>query len=188
MSEIKTVTFTKAKQWRDWLSKNHEKEERVLLIRYKRHTGKDSFNQRAAMDEAICFGWIDTTIKRIDEERYGVKFVKRNKNSKWSDNTLARGKEMIKQGKMSEFGLKMYKLGLTKPTHDHGIPKNPDIPEVLKKELDKNKKAKEGLEKLAPSTKKMYFRWILSAKRPETIEKRVKEVVERVKDGKKWGD
>lgn len=183
------MTCYSSREWRVWLSKNHLKEERVLLVRYKKHTGKATFNQREAMNEAICFGWIDTTLKRLDDDRYGVKFVRRNKNSRWSDNTFARAREMIKLGKMSEFGREMFELGLTKKTLGHGIPKNPtlfDVPD-LKAELDKNKnmRAKEAFLKLAPSYKRMYFRWILSAKRVETRKKRMRVCVENVLKGKK---
>lgn len=178
-------------EWRKWLSKNHRKEDRVLLIRYKKHTGKEMFNQSDAMNEAICFGWIDTTLKRIDDERYGVTFVKRNKNSRWSDNTFARAREMIKFGKMSDFGKEMFELGLTKKTHDHGIPKNPNINDVPELKMELNKKSNNGIrekfEKLAPSYKRMYYRWILSAKRLETREKRVKQCIALVKAGKSLG-
>ncbi len=187
--EVKKLTCTKISQWRAWLERNHIKENKVILVRYKKHTGKGMFNQRDAMNEAICFGWIDTTLKRIDEDMYGVTFVKRNKSSRWSENTFARAREMIAQGKMSAFGKEMFELGLTKKTHDHGIPKNPDMPEDLKAELDKkkNKTVKEKFSKLPPSQKRMNFRWLLSAKRPETRMKRVGIIVKNMETGKRLG-
>lgn len=187
MSDIKQITCKSVKSWRNWLEKNHMKEERVMLVRFKKISGKPSFNQSQAMNEAICFGWIDTTINRIDDHRYGVKFVKRKKSSRWSDNTFARAKELIKQKKMSPFGLKMYKLGLKKPSHDHGIPKNPDMPEELKKELDrkKNSKAKKYFESRSPSYKKMIYRWLLSGKREETRMKRVRIIIEKSQEEKR---
>ncbi|PIN89342.1 hypothetical protein COU60_04285 [Candidatus Pacearchaeota archaeon CG10_big_fil_rev_8_21_14_0_10_34_76] len=187
--EIKQLTCTKISQWRNWLERNHLKEDKVLLIRYKKHTGKGMFNQRDAMNEAICFGWIDTTLKRIDDDMYGVTFVKRKKSSRWSENTFARAREMIAQGKMSAFGKEMFELGLTKKTHDHGIPKNPDMPEDLKAELEKakNKKARENFEKLPPSQKRMYFRWLLGAKRTETRIKRVGIIINNMETGKRLG-
>jgi len=173
----KTVTPKSIADWRKWLEKNHLKESRVILIKYKKHTGKPFLPVHEVMREAICFGWIDTTAKGIDDEKYLINYVRRNQNSRWSDNTLRYGKELIKEGKMSLFGLKMYKEGLGKKTHDHGIPKNPDMPLALKKELDKNLDAKKSFDKISPSMKRMYYRFILRAKREETVSKRVSNII-----------
>lgn len=179
-----TINAGTCKEWRSWLRKNHLKEKKVVLIRHKVHTGKPTMTSKETMQEAICFGWIDTTIRRIDEDRFAQTFVRRSEKSKWSDNTLRYAKELIGQKKMSPFGLKMYKLGLQKPTHDHGIPKDPDMPEELKKKL-KGKKDKELFEKVSPSRRRMYYRWILRAKLAETRQKRVTIVYQAVCAGKK---
>ncbi|MFH1588546.1 MAG: YdeI/OmpD-associated family protein [Candidatus Diapherotrites archaeon] len=185
--EIKTIYAGTRKEWREWFKKNHSKEKKVYLIKFKKHTGKPSLNNKEAMYEAICFGWIDTTIKRIDEEKYKQCFVKRNKNSKWSNNTLSYAKKMIKEKKMTPAGLNAFKEGLKKPILDHNLPKNPEIPEALKKALEKNKKAKENFNKFAPSYKRFYIYGIELAKRPETKKKRINEVVKRAKENKKPG-
>src|SRR3989344_123253 len=125
------------KEWRDWLKKNHLAENKVFLIKYKKHTGRPSLNNKEAMEEAICFGWIDTTVKRLDDERYQQCFARRNSKSRWSNNTLSYARDMIQKGKMSAFGLTMYEQGKQKPTIDHNLPKNPDIPDDLKKALGK---------------------------------------------------
>ena len=104
--------------------------------------------------------------------------VKRNEKSRWSDNTLSYAKELLKQGKMSAQGLKYYNEGLNKPTHDFGIPKNPEMPDELKSALSKNKTAKENFNKKAPSFKKTIYRWILRAKQKETKMKRINSVVD----------
>lgn len=185
MEEVQSVYAGTRKEWRAWLEKNHEKEKKVFLIKYKKHTGKPSLNNLEAMEEAICYGWIDTTVKRLDEERYQQAFAKRNKNSKWSYNTLSYGKRLIKEGKMTPAGLKMYKEGLKKLPHDHGIPKNPEVPEDLKSLLEKDKKAKQGFEKFSESVRRTYLRWLIHAKLPETRNKRLKIIVENAKQGKK---
>jgi uncharacterized protein YdeI (YjbR/CyaY-like superfamily) len=179
------ITVFKKEDFRKWLAKNHNNESKVSVILHKKHTGKDSPSHRELMDEAICFGWIDTTVKRLDEERYIRNFSKRTKNSKWSDNTISYGKELIKQGRMTPIGLKFYEAGLQKPTHDSGIPRNPSMPEELRMALDKNSKAKENFEGFAPSIKKMHYRWILRGKREETRIKRINLIVEAAKVGKK---
>lgn len=182
---MKTVTAFNRNDFRKWLMKNHNEENKVAVILYKKQTGKSAPSHRELIEEAICFGWIDTTIKRLDEEKYIRNFSKRNKNSRWSDNTLRYGKELIKQGKMTPVGLKFYREGLKKPTHDFGIPKNPDMPLELRITLDKNKKAKENFENFSGSVKRMVYRWILRGKRDETRTKRINLIVEKAKIGSK---
>jgi uncharacterized protein YdeI (YjbR/CyaY-like superfamily) len=182
---MKTITRFTRNDFRKWLVKNHNKENKVSVILYKKHTGISAPSHRELIEEAICFGWIDTTVRKLDEKRYVRSFTKRNKNSKWSDNTIQYGKNLIKQGKMTPIGLKFYKEGLKKPTHDAGIPKDPDIPDELKLALDKDKKTREKFNKFSPSIKRMFYRWILGGKLEKTRAKRIKLIVERAKVGRK---
>ena len=182
---MKTITVFERSDFRKWLMENHEKETKVSVIVYKKHTGKSAPSHRELMEEAICFGWIDTTIKRLDEERYIRNFSKRNKNSRWSDNTLRYAKELDEQGKMTPAGLKFYREGLKRPTHDAGIPKNPDMPLELKEALGRDEQAKENFEGFSASAKRMIYRWILRGKREQTRVKRIKVIVERAKIGRK---
>jgi len=184
---VKTIHPKNKEAWRIWLSKNHDKETKIGLIIWKKHTGKTTISHRESMDEAICFGWIDTTVKRLDENRYIRYFSRRNKNSSWSKNTLSYGKELIKKKKMTEAGMEFYKLGLKKKPLDHDLEKNPSIPKELKNALDKNKIAKNNFEKLAPSYRRSYMRWLMRAKRPETKEKRIEEIVKRSEKGLSLG-
>jgi uncharacterized protein YdeI (YjbR/CyaY-like superfamily) len=177
-----------AKEWREWLRKNHRREDRVYLIRYKKHTKKPTFNNRVSMDEAICFGWIDTTLNKIDDDRYAVKYVKRNKNSRWSNATLSHAKRLIDSKKMTKAGLAAYKQGLKKPVIDHGLSRNPPIPADLRKALSKNKTAEKNFKAFAPSTRRYYIWGIMRAVREETKKKRIAEVVrlarENIRPGK----
>lgn len=182
---MKTIEIFTKKEFRKWLEKNHKKESKVSVIIHRKHTSKPSPSHREMIEEAICFGWIDTILLPLDENRYIRTFSKRNKNSKWSNNTLSYAKELLKQKKMAPQGIKYYKEGLKKPTHDHGIPKHPPMPKELLKALNKNKKAKENFEKHPPSSKHMLYRWILSGKREETRIKRIKQIIEKSKVGNK---
>jgi uncharacterized protein YdeI (YjbR/CyaY-like superfamily) len=137
------------------------------------------------MREALCFGWIDTTTRRIDEDKYGITYVKRNKNSRWSRNTLAYGKELLEKGLMSPFGIKMYREGLAKKPHDDGIPDNPRVPKYLREEIEKEDMAMENFKKIAPSYKRTLLRWLLRAKLKETKKKRMKIIVQSLKNKKK---
>lgn len=174
---MQTITVFSAKEFRKWLQKNYKKETKVAVVVHKRHTGKSFPTHREMINEAICFGWIDTTIKRIDEDTFVRHFSRRSEKSKWSDNTLKYAKELIAAGKMSQEGIRFYTLGAARPTHDHGIPKNPDIPVELKRALAKNAKAKKNYQTFAPSMKRMLHRWILRGVQSATREKRVAHVV-----------
>jgi uncharacterized protein YdeI (YjbR/CyaY-like superfamily) len=186
-TETKHVYAKNRKVWRAWLKKNHKKESKVNLIKYKKHTKKPSLSHHESMEEAICFGWIDTTIKRLDEARYQNTFVKRNKNSRWSNATLGYAKDLIKKGMMSPFGLKIFKEGLKKPVIDHNLPRNPKIPKDLKQALETNKRAKQNFNNMAPSYKRFYIYRVKTAKREETRKKRINEVLKRAKENKKPG-
>jgi len=184
--EMETETFLARdlKHWRNWLKKNHLKKEKIILVKYKKHTGKPPIHNKDSMKEALCFGWIDTTAKRINEDKWGITYVKRNKNSKWSRNTLSYGKELLEKGKMSPFGIKMYKEGLAKAPHDQGIPDNPRVPIYFRAVL-KKEKTLENFKKIAPSYKRTLLRWLLKAKQEKTKKKRMRVIIKSLKKNQK---
>ncbi|MEI6731298.1 MAG: YdeI/OmpD-associated family protein [archaeon] len=182
---VSLITVYTFEDWRNWLEKNHLTEKKVGIIIYKKHTGKKSISHREAMHEAICFGWIDTTIKRLDDEKFVRYFVKRGDKANWSKNTLRYGKELLKKGRMAPQGVLRYKQGLLKKPHDHGIPANPRMPRELKNMIKKNNVAKRNFELFSPSTKRMFYRWILRAKSKETKDRRMREIVQNAVDKNK---
>ncbi len=90
--KTKTISAFNRNDFRKWLEENHNKETKVGIILHKRHTGKPAPTHQELIEEAICFGWIDTIIKKLDDDRYLRNFSRRNNNSKWSDNTLGYAK------------------------------------------------------------------------------------------------
>jgi len=179
MDQIVKLIHPKSRnEWRAWLSKNYNKESGVNLIMFKKHTAKPTISHKESMFEAICFGWIDTRVKRIDEDRFMRGFVRRKKTANWSPNTLGYAKQLIKDKLMTPAGLQAYKLGLAKPIQSSKTP--PELITVLKKlKLLKNYNS------IPPSYKKFYNYWISTAKRKETKDKRINEVVIRAKENKK---
>lgn len=184
---IPSFTAKSRLDFRRWLARNHSRESKVAIVLNKRHTGIPAPSHRELMEEAICFGWIDTTIKRLDEKQFIRHFSRRNPKSKWSDNTLGYARQLIREGKMTPIGLKFYREGLSRPTHDHGIPKNPSMPDALRKELGKDKIARGNFDAFPPSARKTFYRWILRGKREETRAKRIKTVVEMAHEKRKMG-
>ncbi len=179
----KGILFKTGDEWRSWLKNNHNKEIVVWLIYYKKHVNKKSVAQSDAVEEALCFGWIDSIVKRIDEERYMQKFTPRNENSFWSETNKKRVAKLIKNGKMTVAGMKKIRAGKKNGSWDK-INTTLDIntiPVELEFALSDNKAARLNLDKLASSYKKQYFNWIGTAKKEETRKRRSEKVVQLLK-------
>ncbi len=183
----KKLYVTSRDEWRAWLEKNHSAEKEIWLIYYKKHTGKPRISYDHAVEEALCFGWIDSTVKRVDDEIFMQKFTPRKEKSNWSETNKKRAAKMIKQERMTAAGLE--KIGAAKKNgrwKDSSLIYNPArTPPELKSALVKNKKAFEFYQSLAPTYKKQYNFWIASARREETKNKRIKEAVRLLVKGKK---
>ena len=189
MKMSKTLHVTNREDWRQWLKKNHDKEREVWLIFYKKHTGKPGVPYDDAVEEALCFGWIDSIIKRIDDEKFSRKFTPRKPGSKWSELNKKRVEKMIQQGRMTEAGLALIKAAKKSGKWEQVIshPEEFDLPPEVIKAISANEKAWENFNNLAPSYKKQYIGWITTAKKEETRQRRLKEAVEILTQGKKLG-
>ena len=190
MKQDKTLYVVNRNDWRAWLKKNHDSQREVWLVYYKKHTGKPRIPYDDAVEEALCCGWIDSTVKRIDEERYAQKFTPRNERSNWSELNRKRAGKMIRAGKMTKTGLAKFKQAgkhKKEKTQDTAHKKRLVIPPGLKKALSANKKALENFSNFAPSYRRLYIGWITDAKRPETREKRIKQTVKWSTENKKPG-
>ncbi len=185
MEEIEKIIVFKTEDWTSWLKKNHVKKSKVGMICYKKHTGKSSLSHKEAMFEAICFGWIDTTLKRLDEDKYVRFFARRGDKANWSKNTLRYGKELFEAGRMSELGIKRYKEGLKKKPLDYGLPDKPNMPIELKIELEKNDVAKKNFNGFSNSLKYACYRFIMRVKGDETKSKRVKRIFDKAMNNDK---
>ena len=183
-----TLSVKDRKSWRAWLAKNHAKQKEIWVVFYKKHTGKPTILYEDAVQEALCFGWIDSIVRRLDEERYIQLFTPRKKGGNWSDLNKRRVKKLIEQGLMTEAGLR--KIGEAKKD---GSWKNLDAVEKLKvpadlvKALSADKKAKDNFAALSPSRKKAFLYWIGSAKREATRTNRIAGTVRLVAENKMPG-
>jgi uncharacterized protein YdeI (YjbR/CyaY-like superfamily) len=187
---MKQVYVSTRGEWRRWLAQNHDKEENgIWLVFYKKQTGRPSIDYEETVQEALCFGWIDSLIKRINDETYCRKFTPRKSTSRWSDINRRRVEKIIREGRITEFGLAKIeaakKLGnwvsARRPVIDTGIPQE------LSEALLKNRKAKVFFEGLAPTYRKHFIGWIATAKRQETRAKRIKECLALLARGEKLG-
>jgi uncharacterized protein YdeI (YjbR/CyaY-like superfamily) len=176
------------KTWRKWLEKNHKKAPGIWLIYYKKESGKMRVPYADAVEEALCYGWIDSTQRPIDEESYMQLFMPRKPKSGWSKLNKERIERLIAEGLMTPAGLEKIELAKENGSWKKldGI-ESLDIPPELKKALAKpsNKTAKKYFDGLnIPSPKKYVIYWISSAKLPATKEKRIAEFIESAKEGR----
>jgi len=180
---------TSRNDWRTWLRNNHDTKKEVWLIYYKKHTGKPRISYDDAVEEALCFGWIDSIVKKIDDEKFAQKFTPRKDKSKWSETNKKRARKMIKEGKMTKAGLT--KIRKAKSNGEWfttaSVRKQLVIPSYIEKALAANKQAQNNFTNLANGYKRQLVGWITSAKRKETREKRLTHAIRLLEQNKKLG-
>jgi len=182
--------FKNRYEWRSWLEENHDKETEIWLVYYKVKVEKESIKYKEAVEEALCFGWIDSTVKRIDGEKHMQRFTPRKVKSNWSAINKERVSRLTKEGLMTEFGLKA--IEIAKQNGSWLKPDSIDIrletAQVLIDAFVMNQKAEQKFKDLTPSRKKQFIWWIESAKREETKEKRIKETIRLLLEQKRPGE
>lgn len=176
-------------EWRAWLKINYNKEKEVWLIYFKKESGEPSMKYEPSVEEALCFGWIDSTIKKLDENRFIRKFTPRKKKSNWSELNKKRAVKLITNKRMTKIGLS--KIEIAKKNGEWNKPDRPEItsgiPKKFQLALDKNKKAKNFYNTLSQSYQKKYIGWIVMAKQQKTIDKRIAESIQLLNKGEKLG-
>jgi uncharacterized protein YdeI (YjbR/CyaY-like superfamily) len=183
------LLFENKKEWHNWLERNHLKFKEIWLIHYKKSSNKKNLTHYDAVGEALCFGWIDSTLKRIDEEKYILRYTPRKSKSVWSKINKETAERMILQGKMTKAGLEKInsakKNGLWETAYTNKI--RDKLPSDLEKSLHLDKIAWENFHNFANSYRNMYIGWVKNAKTIETRTKRINEVVKRSRENKKPG-
>jgi len=177
--EIETVCPESRTDWRKWLEKNHQSKQSVWLVFYKKKSKKPTLTWSEAVDEALCFGWIDSVKKTIDTEKYKQYFSKRKAKSNWSKINKDKVEILIEQGLMKEEGYKSIEIAKENGSWIilDGV-EELEIPEDLKEEFANYKGSMEYFNSLSKSAKKILLYWVISAKRKETREKRIIEIAE----------
>jgi uncharacterized protein YdeI (YjbR/CyaY-like superfamily) len=179
MKEERQTFYAKdRKAWRGWLQKYHDKKTVVWLIVYHKTSETPSVYYEEAVEEALCFGWIDSKANKRDEESFFLSFYPRKPKGVWSKINKARVKRLIDEGRMTTAGMRM--ITLAKKTGTWTALNDIDkikIPADLNAAFKTNKTARENFDKFPPSSRKIILYWISGAKRPETRQKRVDETV-----------
>lgn len=173
--------------WSEWLRRNHARKREVWLIYYKKHTGKPTVSYLESLEEALCFGWIDGMKKRIDEERYTHRFSPRVAGSRWSPRNLAIAKRLISEGRMARPGLDAYEHREEYPDEAPRAAPPTRLSAEVEARLRESGKAWANFRALAPGYRRRYAAWLMSARRPETLDKRIKETIELLEKNHKLG-
>jgi uncharacterized protein YdeI (YjbR/CyaY-like superfamily) len=170
------------------LESHHDTEREIWLIFYKKHTGKSGIPYDAAVEEAICFGWIDSLMKRMDDERYIQKFSPRRKASRWSSLNIERAERMTEAGLMAPSGLARYEEVKRNPqkivVRETG---EPSLPSDLQRALKRSGPAVSHFVGFSKSYRRLCIGWINDAKRDGTRKRRIREVVDLAAQGKRIG-
>ena len=184
LKTLKPLDARTLEQWRAWLTKHHDSVPEVWLIFHKRHTGKPSISYSDALDEALCFGWIDSLVRRLDDDRYARKFTPRKAESWWSAINKKRYAELDALGRVRP-------PGRERPPKDRTYgekPKMPStLPDYIRRAFKKSPAAWKYFESLAPSHQRHYWGWVHLAKQEETRQRRLKEAIERLAAGQLLG-
>lgn len=164
--------------WRDWLTAHHLSEDRVWLIISHKNAKTRSVTYEEAVEEALCFGWIDSIALGRDSKSKYQYFSKRKAKSNWSRSNRERVEKLLAAGLMAPAGIEMVNLARKSGTWEALTEvQNSVIPPDLQQELDKNSVALENFEAFTPSSKRIILEWILNARKPETRSKRIMETV-----------
>jgi len=189
MKTTEKLYVTNRDDWCAWLRENHDTKKEVWLIYYKKHAGKPRIPYDDAVEEALCFGWVDSIVKKIDDEKYTRKFTPRKSKSKWSEANKKRARKMIKEGKMTRAGLAKINEAKNNGEWFKAAPIRREliIPPYIEEVLATNKKALDYFDSLANGYKRQLVGWITSAKREETRKRRLAEAISLLEQNKKLG-
>ena len=183
------ITFFKTQDaFHRWLSKNHGKAPELIVGFYKKDSGIKSITYPEALDEALCFGWIDGIRRNVDETSYCIRFTPRRKNSIWSNVNIAKVEVLKKAGKMAPAGLKVYEERNPEKSGIYSFENHPaTLPPAYEKKLKANKKAWAFFSKQAPWYQRSAIFWVVSAKREETQKSRLETLLNDSANGKRIG-
>jgi uncharacterized protein YdeI (YjbR/CyaY-like superfamily) len=194
MPDLDMLFFENREAFRTWLESNHDRSPGIWMIYYKKHTGTIGISYRESLEEALCFGWIDSLIKKTDEDRYARKFTPRINPSKWSELNKKMADELIRTGRMTPHGLlkieSYRKTGKVewKSFEPQGKTGRDQVaPDFMLDTFSRHEPALTNFSKLPKSCKREYILWITQARREETIQKRLKEATEMLKLNQKLG-
>jgi uncharacterized protein YdeI (YjbR/CyaY-like superfamily) len=184
---MKTLHVRTLDDWRGWLAEHHASAPEVWLVFFKRHTGAPSIDYKDALDEALCFGWVDSLVKRLDDDRYARKFTPRRADSRWSALNRTRYAELEAAGRLKPAGLARSPAGSRLAVRPDTLPIAARPPAYMLATLKEHPTALRQFNALPPSHRRQYVAWIENAKREETRRRRLQEAIRLLTRGRPLG-
>ena len=189
ISEADTFFAADRAAWRAWLAAHHGSATQVWLLLHKKHVGEPSVTYDEAVEEALCWGWIDGLTNRWDERSYAIRFTPRKPGSVWSESNVARVERMVAEGLMMPAGQALVDEAKRRGSWDEAASGRLEVtPPDLDEELAADPTALARWRDWAPTYRRQYTYWVLDAKRPETRARRIAEVARRAAAGLKPGE
>ncbi len=183
---MEIIYFSSQQEFRGWLEVNHESSKEIIVGFYKVKTGKPSMTWSESVDVALCFGWIDGIRKSVDNDSYSIRFTPRNPKSTWSNININKVEALIKAGLMTEAGMKAYQLKNNEKSGIYSFENDlRQLPDEFLLIIKGNSRANAYYEKLAPSHKKAYIHWILSAKQEATRFARLMKLITAMEENRR---
>jgi len=185
---MKPRFFRTQSEFRKWLERNHAKETELLVGFYKKGSGKASLTYPEALDEALCYGWIDGVRRSFGDDSYTIRFTPRKAKSIWSNVNVRHVERLKKEGRMAPAGLKAYELKDPKKTGIYAFENRPrELSPAYEKKFRANKKAWEFFEKQPPGYKRLMTYRVMEAKQEETRQRRLAQLIEASAKGVRYG-
>jgi uncharacterized protein YdeI (YjbR/CyaY-like superfamily) len=185
---MKPKFFKTPADFRKWLEKNHDKEAELLVGFYKTGSGKQSITWPESVEQALCFGWIDGVRRSIDDESYSIRFTPRRKNSIWSAVNIKKVAELKEKGLMMPAGLEAFGHRKEEKSKVYSFEnKDKGLDEEMIRTFKANKKAWTFFQSQAPWYQRTVSWWVISAKKEDTREKRLRVLIEDSANGKRIG-
>lgn len=182
LKTFKLLEVRSREEWRNWLAGHYNLEKELWLVFRKGAAANPLFKYRDALEEALCFGWIDSIVKRLDDVRYARKFTPRKPGSQWSTINRRLHKDLKSRGLLAAPGLERAPIGRNRNAPRPSLTK---LPAYIENGLEARPRIWKAFESLAPSLRRAYIGWIDSAKKDETKQRRLRETIRLLETGKR---
>jgi uncharacterized protein YdeI (YjbR/CyaY-like superfamily) len=184
-TEEAPLPFSNPQEWRAWLERHHAVEREAWLLISKKGATSKSLTLAEAVEEALCYGWIDSHMRPVDAQAFRLRFSPRRSGSIWAVSNQRRVEQLIREGRMAPAGLAAVEAAKASGEWEAAVRREDvsQVPPELDEALQADAAARAAYQKLPPSHKKQYLYWITSARRPETRQKRIAELLEKLRAG-----